>query len=112
MTDKTPDPTPRPTDAAGSPKKTAGAFDIRNIIGALLGIYGLLLLFAGLALDPETDKTGGINANLWTGLALAVAGAVFLTWARLKPIVVPDHVEPPDDDPTRPAPQRKRPPVH
>jgi len=37
--------------------------------------------------------------------------AVFLTWARLRPIVVPTDFEPPDDDPTRPAPTRKRPPV-
>jgi hypothetical protein len=107
MTDKKPDPSSKPDQPAGSPKKTAGAFDIRNIIGALLGIYGVLLLFAGIALDTATDKTGGINANLWTGLALAVASAVFLTWARLKPIVVPDHVEPAEDDPTRPAPRRR-----
>ena len=102
MTDKS-----KPAAKVASPKKTAGAFDIRNIIGSLLAIYGVLLLFAGLALDPETDKTGGINANLWTGLALAVAGAVFLAWARLKPIIVPDHVEPVEDDPTGPAPRRR-----
>ena len=101
MTDKT------DRTGARSPKKTAGAFDIRNIIGALLAIYGVLLLFAGLVLDPETEKTGGVNANLWTGLALAVAAAVFLVWARLKPIVVPEHVEPAEDDPTRPAPRRR-----
>lgn len=90
----------------GSPKKTAGAFDIRNIIGTLLGIYGIVLLLAGLFLDPETDKTGGVNANLWTGLALTVVGGAFLLWARLKPIVVPEHVEPVVDDPTRPGPRR------
>ena len=107
MTDKKSDSSSQRTGGARAPKKTAGAFDIRNIIGALLGIYGLLLLFAGIALDPAKDKTGGINANLWTGLALAVASAVFLTWARLKPIIVPDHVEPAEDDPTRPAPRRR-----
>jgi hypothetical protein len=90
-----------------SQKKTAGAFDIRNIIGALLGIYGVILLLAGLFGDTASAKTGGINANLWTGLALAIASAVFLVWARLKPIVVPDHVEPVADDPTRPAPRRR-----
>ena len=95
-----------PRTTAGSPRKTAGAFDIRNIIGVLLGVYGVVLLLAGLFLDPETDKTGGVNANLWTGLALAVTGAGFLLWARLKPIVVPEHVEAVDDDPTRPAPRR------
>ncbi len=91
---------------ARQPKKTAGAFDIRNIIGLLLAIYGIVLLLAGLFLDPETEKTGGVNANLWTGLALAVVGGAFLLWARLKPIVVPDDVEPVQDDPTRPGPRR------
>ena len=101
MTEKTRE---KPTS---TPKKTAGAFDIRNIIGALLGIYGVILLLAGLFGDTASAKTGGINANLWTGLALAVAAAVFLVWARLKPIVVPAHVEPVEDDPTRPAPRRR-----
>ena len=67
-----------------SPKKTAGAFDIRNIIGSLLGIYGVILVLAGLFGDTASVKTGGINANLWTGLGLAVASVVFLVWARLK----------------------------
>jgi hypothetical protein len=38
--------------------------------------------------------------------------AFFMGWARLRPIVVPADVDRPDDDPTRPAPQRKRPPAH
>ncbi|KRE92831.1 hypothetical protein ASG76_15300 [Nocardioides sp. Soil774] len=95
----------------GAPHK-AGAFDIRNIIGALLGVYGVILTLAGLFADQAPDKTGDVNANLWTGLALVVVAALFLGWARLKPIVVPADVERPDDDPTRPAPQRKRPPTH
>ena len=91
----------------GAGKKTAGAFDIRNIIGLLLGTYGVILLLAGLFGDRALDKTGGVNANLWTGLALAVAAVVFLGWARLKPIVVPEEVEHAGDDPTRPAPRRR-----
>ena len=90
----------------------AGAFDIRNIIGALMGLYGVILTLAGLFGDPELEKTGGVNANLWTGLALIVVAAVFIGWARLRPIVVPEKFDRPDDDPTRPAPQRKRPPAH
>ena len=97
----------RARQGARAPRKTAGAFDIRNIIGLLLGIYGVLLLLAGFFMDPAKDKTGGINANLWTGLALAVASAVFLGWARLRPIVVPEHVEPAETDPTRPGPTRR-----
>ena len=89
----------------------AGVFDIRNIIGALLGLYGVILTLAGLLGEHEPEKTGGVNANLWTGLALIVVSLAFIAWARLKPIVVPADVEKPDDDPTRPAPARKRPPV-
>jgi drug/metabolite transporter (DMT)-like permease len=87
-------------------KKTAGIFDIRNIIGALLGIYGVALLLAGIFADTEPEKTGDVNANLWTGLGLAIASAMFLVWARLRPTVVPDEIEPAGDDPTRPAPRR------
>ena len=97
--------------SSGQPKK-AGLFDIRNIIGALMGLYGVILTLAGIFGDPELEKTGGVNANLWTGLALIVVSAIFLGWARLRPIVVPATVDRPDDDPTRPAPQRKRPPAH
>ena len=89
----------------------AGLFDIRNIIGALLGTYGVILTLAGLLGEHEPEKTGGVNANLWTGIALLVVGGFFIAWARIRPIVVPADVERPDDDPTRPAPQRKRPPV-
>ena len=95
----------------GAPHK-AGAFDIRNIIGALMGVYGVILTLAGALGEHEPEKTGGVNANLWTGLALLAVGVFFVLWARLKPIVVPADVDRPDDDPTRPAPQRKRPPAH
>ena len=94
------------TEKTTQPKKTAGAFDIRNIIGSLLGIYGVVLLLVGIFGDAEEQKTGGVNANLWTGLALAIGAAAFLIWAWVRPIVVPDHVEPAGDDPTRPAPRR------
>jgi drug/metabolite transporter (DMT)-like permease len=80
-------------------RHTAGALDIRNIIGGLLGAYGVILVLMGLFGDKELDKTGDVNANLWAGLALVVVSAVFLAWARLRPIVVPDHVDrsdPPD----------------
>ena len=55
-------------------KKTAGIFDIRNIIGALLTIYGVILTLMGLFADPETEKTGGSNANLVAGILLLIIG--------------------------------------
>ena len=67
----------------------AGIFDIRNIIGTLLAVDGLIILLVGIFGDPEDDKTGGVNANLWAGLALLVVGLIFLAWARLRPVVVP-----------------------
>ncbi|GIL35265.1 hypothetical protein [Phycicoccus sp. DTK01] len=88
-------------------KHTAGAFDIRNVIGGLLAIYGVILTGMGIFADPETDKTGGPNANLWAGLALLVVGLGFVAWSRLRPVVVPEDVEPVTDDPTRPAPKKR-----
>ena len=96
------------TQSETGAKHDAGAFDIRNIIGLLLAIYGVILTGMGLFADPETEKTGGTNANLYAGLVLLVVGIAFMAWARLRPIKVPEHVEPVTDDPTRPAP-RKRP---
>ena len=95
-------PKPAKSPKPGKAEKTAGAFDIRNIIGSLLGIYGVILLLAGLFADQVLEKTRGVNANLWTGVALLVVAAAFLGWAKAKPIVVPDEVDKPDDDPTRP----------
>jgi len=88
---------------ASSGRHTAGALDIRNIIGGLLGAYGVILLLMGIFGDTESDKTGDVNANLWAGIALVVVSAIFLTWARLRPVVVPEHVETPDDDGRPPA---------
>jgi hypothetical protein len=74
-------------------KKTAGALDVRSIIGMLLTAYGVILTLMGLFADPAKEKTGGVNANLWTGLVLLVVGLGFIAWARLRPLVVPDHVD-------------------
>lgn len=74
-------------------KKTAGAFDIRNIIGYLLGIYGVILLLSAWLLDPGVNPDTGQPKepmyNVLTGLALIVAAAVFIGWAKLRPIIVP-----------------------
>lgn len=102
MSDTTSDTSP---SAEG--QHAAGAFDIRNFIGALMGIFGVIVLLMGLFGNKELAKTGGVNANLWAGIALIVVAAVFMTWARLRPVVIPAHVETPEVDPTRPGPAPK-----
>ena len=75
-------------------------------------IYGVILTLMGLFADPETEKTGGSNANLVAGIVLLVMGLGFIAWAYLRPVKVPEHVEPVADDPTRPAPKKKPRPSH
>jgi len=87
------------TEASGSKKHTAGALDIRNIIGGLLGTYGVILVLMGIFGDKELKKTGDVNANLWAGLAMAVVGAGFLLWAWIRPIIVPEDVATTKDGP-------------
>jgi len=71
--------------------KTAGLFDIRNVIGSLLSIYGVILLLMGIFGDEEGQKTGNVNANLWSGLVLLVVGIVFIFWAWKRPVVVDEE---------------------
>ncbi len=72
-------------------KKAAGAFDVRNVIAALIGFYGVVLVVVGLVDngDEALEKTDGVNANLWVGLAMIAFALVFALWSRLRPIVVP-----------------------
>ncbi|MGW4486502.1 hypothetical protein ACWEOE_21975 [Amycolatopsis sp. NPDC004368] len=76
----------------------AGAFDIRLIIALLTGVYGIILTVMGAAFDTEADrvKAAGVNINLWAGIALLIFTALFVLWARLRPIVVPDQPDQPD----------------
>jgi hypothetical protein len=77
--------------------KLTQLFDIRNVIGALLGIYGVILTIAGLApeLLRERDKGApdnrvdlyfGTDANWWVGVALIAVAVVFFAWAALRPV--------------------------
>ena len=80
---------------SGAPHK-AGAFDIRVFIGVLMGLYGVILVLAGLfgTSQEDLDRAGGANVNLWTGIGLLIFSACFIAWARLRPVVVPPD---PDD---------------
>ena len=73
---------------------TAGAFDVRNIIGLLLTIYGVILTILGAVSYDAADaaQTGDINANLIVGIVLLVVGVFFLVWAKVRPQVV--HADP------------------
>jgi uncharacterized membrane protein len=69
--------------------KRAGLFDIRNIVGLLLLIYGVILLLVSFS-TSEADKAraDGVNANLWMGLVLTVVGLLMILWAVTRPIVI------------------------
>lgn len=73
-----------------SNQHAAGAFDIRNVIGGLIGVYGVILTVMGI-LDAGDNGTGDASANLWAGIAMLVIGVLFLVWARVRPVKVPDH---------------------
>jgi hypothetical protein len=69
-------------------ERATNLLDIRRIIGTLLGIYGLLLLGAGLfGSDAEKNKASGVNINLWVAFALLAASALFWLWASTRPLI-------------------------
>lgn len=76
-------------------RRTAGAFDIRVVIAALIGLYGIVLVCMGLfnATDAELDRADGLNVNLWAGIGMIVVAIAFVAWARIRPIVVPPEEE-------------------
>ncbi|WP_328392578.1 hypothetical protein [Nocardia sp. NBC_00416] len=75
-------------------------FDIRTIVGGLLGVYGVVLVITGLVHNTadEEAKTGGINVNLWAGLAMVAVAVAFLAWARLRPVAVDRPAPGPDPE--------------
>jgi hypothetical protein len=89
-------------------EKATSLLDIRKIIGGLLGVYGLLLLGAGLfGSEADKEKAAGVNINLWVALALLVASALFFAWGFTRPLV--DELEEAEgvteaepEDPARP----------
>jgi hypothetical protein len=78
-------------------KRLVRVFDVRNIIGALLGIYGVLLIIAGFApgilrhhdnpaaASNRTDLYVGTAANWWVGIVLLGVAVAFIFWALVRP---------------------------
>src|SRR5512132_2850726 len=65
----------------------ASLFELRMVIGGLLAVYGVILTVMGLfASDAAKAKSAGININLWAGVVILAGGAIFLAWARLRPL--------------------------
>ncbi|MBO1757684.1 hypothetical protein I6I76_10985 [Dermacoccus nishinomiyaensis] len=80
------------TKAGNSARHGAGLFDIRNIIGLLMALYGLILLVTSFTTSTaDKAKADGVNLNLWTGIGLIVIGAALIAWAVTRPIVVDER---------------------
>lgn len=85
---------------AGAERKRAGLFDIRVIIAALIGAYGVILVVTSLfTSDAAVEKSAGLNINLYAGLGMLVAAGAFFAWARWRPIVVPEEPEAAPEEP-------------
>ena len=69
-------------------------FDLRTIIGGLFLVYGVYLTIRGIIDDQAAvAQAAGVRINLWTGLAALAVGAVFVTWALLRPLTLDEIVE-------------------
>jgi hypothetical membrane protein len=68
---------------------SSNLFDLRYLIGGLMSIYGVVLILVGLFdSQAEIDKAAGIRINLWAGIGMLILGALFLLWARTRPLKV------------------------
>jgi hypothetical protein len=72
----------------------AGAFDIRTFIALLIGIYGIVLVIAGIvgSSASQLKKSDGVHVNLYAGIGMVVVSIVFFVWARMRPVVLPEDV--------------------
>ena len=77
--------TPATTVVTGS--RISSLFDLRYVIGGLLGVYGVVLVIRGLLDGPEQlARAANTAINFWTGIGLVIVAAVFLVWARVRPL--------------------------
>jgi hypothetical protein len=68
-------------------ERAANLFDLRRIIGAVMTVWGVLLIILG-ATDStqEANKAAGININLDAGIGMLIVGIFFLVWAFTRPL--------------------------
>lgn len=66
--------------------RLAKLFDLRSFIGALMLIFGILVLIPGLMASQATiDKAAGLNLSLWEGGLMLALAVFFLGWVLLRP---------------------------
>ena len=72
---------------------TVRAYDVRYFIAVALGLIGIFLVVVALVRpsQDELTRTGGLHANLWTGIVLIVVAIVLALWARLRPLLIEHH---------------------
>lgn len=70
----------------------AGALDVRVIIGALLGLFGVVVFVTGLVTGAGSGKpphSDPDHLNIYVGIGLIAASLFFLAWSRIRPLLVP-----------------------
>jgi hypothetical protein len=76
-------------------------FDLRVLIAGLFLLYGVILIVVGIFdTAGEVAKADGIRINVWTGIGMAVLGALFALWVVVRPLKAPKPApgdEPPED---------------
>ncbi len=80
-----------PTGDQPTERVKSGAFDVRSIIGTLLGVFGVILLVTALVKGKGGTPPHGDPdwLNLYVSIGLLLAAAVFIVWARVRPLLVP-----------------------
>jgi drug/metabolite transporter (DMT)-like permease len=78
-------------NGAAAPGRAAQLFDLRTVIAVLFGVYGVVLTLRGAFAtnSAELAKAGGININLWSGIAMLVLAGLFVAWVVLRPLAPP-----------------------
>lgn len=79
--------TPEKTTPQPAPQVRSELTDIRFIIASALGLIAIFLLICSVFANgpEEMAKTGGSNANLWSGVGLLAVAVVMGIWWKINP---------------------------